>query len=353
MRAFFLSLMGLTWLAATAPAAETTEYYDDELKRYLTLAKGDFGSTLVRVRFASDPGSANVWTGQGQIKDKELSFARQVGEGESPGTFFIAQVSESKVQISYKPQQKNPQDAGINGSYRRVNEGKGLQLAKAEYQSANERLQAALKNATKTWDRKDRPALDLWKSTWPALLMRAVALRTQPPGSAAPAPATGSPASNTSTNAAATPPKTAKDWLTAAQVTAQGYYFIETLPDAKTGLEWDGEYDDLGGGHVSLRLGKDGKLRASFSSTRIEGEEGSTLEGTALPEQIRTNHKGDLTAQFTLNADPEATNRQPPVQIRITKLGRYLLVETTNAQKAAGRGWFDGIYRGAPVPAEG
>lgn len=341
MRALFLGLTLLSCLSSLCPAAtpaDSTDYYDEETKRHLTLAKGEFGSTLVTVRFASDPGSSALWNGQGVLKDKELAFARIVGEGEDRGTAFIAQVSESKVQIGFKPQQKAPQDAGINGSYRRVNEGKMLQLIKKEYQDANQRLQNSLKTATKLWDRKDRAALDLWKTQWPALFQRALAMRSPAAPQPSPVP---------------TPvvPKTTQDWLNAAQVTAQGYYFIETLPDAKTGLDWDGEHDDLGGGHVSLRLGKDGKLRASLSSGRTAGEEASTLEGTAKPEQISKNPKGDLTAQVTITADPEAKDSKP-VQVRLTKIGRYLQVETENVQRYAGRGWFDGIYRGAPVPAE-
>jgi hypothetical protein len=38
-----------------------------------------------------------------------------VGEGEDRGTVFLAEISESKVKIDYKPGQREPMDAVING----------------------------------------------------------------------------------------------------------------------------------------------------------------------------------------------------------------------------------------------
>lgn len=329
-------------MSLAAAPAEAVDYYDEVTQRYLTLRQSEFGSAQISVRFAGDPGSSNVWNGQGLKKDKELLFARIVGEGEDQGTFFIAKISESKVEISFKPQQKEPQDAGINGTFRRLNEGKLLQLGKKEAQAADDRLQASLKAAVKNWDRKDRAALDIWKTQWPTLRQRWLDITTSPQAKTTnPIPAT---------KPTAAPEKTAKEWLSLAQATARGYYFIETMPDAKTGLDWDGEYDDLGGGHASLRLAKDGKLRLSLSSYRVEGDEASTLEATAKPEQISKGKNGELSAQFLI-ADPEVKEIEKQAQVKLTKIGRYLHVETQNAQRYSGRGWFDGIYRGAPVPA--
>jgi hypothetical protein len=121
------------------------------------------------------------------------------------------------------------------------------------------------------------------------------------------------------------------------------------MPDPKTGLGWDGEYDDLGGGHASLRVGRDGKLRVSLSSAREEGQEASTIDATAQPEQIKTGKGGELTAEFTFN-DAEATVKNKPARFKLTKLGRYLRIESEDAKPYVGNGWFDGIYRGAPVP---
>lgn len=79
------------------------------------------------------------------------------------------------------------------------------------------------------------------------------------------------------------------------------------MPDAKTSLDWDGEYDDLGGGHASLRLSRDGKLRLSMSSQRIHETEAGTLEATAQPNQISRNKSNQLTAELIIT-DPEVTD---------------------------------------------
>lgn len=339
MRALALSLAilsTLTTLTSGQTSSEAQMYYDEEYKRYAIVSGGDLGSSRITIRLAGDPGSLNEWRGQGQRQGKEMSFARIVGEGESQGTFFIAKITDTRLEIDYKPQQKAPQDAGINGSYRRVNESKLLQLAKKEFQAADDRLQDSLKNATKTWDRRDRPALDVWKEQWPSLRQRWIALS---PSNLGAMKAAGSASE-----------KNSADWVWAAQATARGYYFVESLPDEKTGLGWDGEYDDLGGGHASLRLGTDGKLRLSLASYRIEGEEAITLEATASAEDLTEEKNGPLTAKLLLPATESGTSDQRP-QITLTKWGRYLQIETRHAEKLALRGWFDGIYRGSPVPA--
>jgi hypothetical protein len=334
---FCLSLM----LRGAEPSASgTLHFYDEETMRHLTLEKGEFGNTTVTMRPASEPGNMGTWTGFGTRRDKELLFARTVNEGEERGTFFIAEISDSKVEIDYKPGQKEPMDAGINGQYRRASDTKYLQLMKKEFQAANERLLASLKAATKTWQASDRPALALWREQWPALRQRWMDA------------ALGKPAAVTDAKAkpsADTEEKPAQHWLYLAQATAQGYYFVSAMPDPKTGMDWDGEYDDLGGGHVSLRLSKDGKLRLTMSSQRIGEPEAATLDATAAPEKIIKAKNGDLMAEFVVT-DGEVTDASKQVRVRLTKIGRYLHVTTEQAQRYAGKGWFDGIYRGAPVP---
>jgi hypothetical protein len=324
-----------------AQVSDKATYFDETTMRHLKLEKADFGNTKVTVRPASDPGAMGTWVGNGVRKDKLLPFARIAGEGEDRGTFFMAEISESKVEIGYKEGQKEPQDAGINGVYKRASEAKLLQLAKKEFQAANDRLVTALKNATKTWATTDRAALSLWKDQWPDLRQKWLVV-TMPP-----AP------SEAKTDTRFPPAKpadpTAEHWFKMAQATARGYYFIEGMPDPKTGLGWDGEYDDLGGGHASLRVGRDGKLRVSLSSAREEGQEASTIDATAQPEQIKTGKGGELTAEFTFN-DAEATVKNKPARFKLTKLGRYLRIESEDAKPYVGNGWFDGIYRGAPVP---
>jgi hypothetical protein len=340
--AFLSIVVGLS--AAPPTAAGPQLYFEEATMRYLTLTKADGGTTRVVVRFAWDPGSMATWEGFGTRQDKLLSFARLAGEGEDRGTFFHAEISESRVVVDYKPGQKQPQDAGINGTYRRVSETKAGQLAKKEFQAANERLIASLKAATKTWAPEDRAALSRWREEWPMLRQRWVDLGVNQANQTS----VGTPKI-----AAAKPAEpTAEVWLAMAQATARGSAFVESLPDPKTGQGWDGEYDDLGGGHVSLRQGKDGRLRATLSSAREPGVEASLLESTVPAIQVKTGKDGEMTAEFTYS-DQDAVVKHPPVRVRLMKIGRYLRVETEAARPYAGNGWFDGIYRGAPVPPEG
>lgn len=338
-------LIGFHWLLSLSllHAADPTilRFYDESTMRHLTLSSEGFGRTTVTIRAAGDPGNAGTWVGNGDRKEKSLTFSRIVGEGEDRGTVFLAEINESKVKIDYKPGQREPMDAGINGEYRRTSEAKFLQLAKKEFQAANDRLIETLKLATKSWQATDRPALMLWKEQWPALRERwmTAALGKAPPVSQTKAKASGP----------ATTEKPAEYWLYLAQATTQAFYFVSSVPDPKTGLGWDGEYDDLGGGHASVRLSKDGKLRLSLSSVRPNETEAGTLDATAPADKVMKAKNGDLSAEFTV-IDPEITDPTKLPRIRLKKLGRYLQVETEQAQRSAGRGWFDGIYRGSPVP---
>ena len=161
MRALMI-LVCLCSLASVARAAEPVmegRYFDEPHQRYLTLEKAGSGSTRVIIRFAGDPGSTGKWVGLGQKVDKGLSFAQEVDQGEDRGTFYLANVTEAKVDVALKPGQGKAQDAGIVGSYRRVGDQKLQQLAKKEVQLANTRLVAALKNAAKKWASADKPAL--------------------------------------------------------------------------------------------------------------------------------------------------------------------------------------------------
>jgi len=338
-------LIGFVWLLALgqvqAADPSVLRFYDETNMRHLSLSSEGLGSTTVTVRAASDPGNAGTWVGNGDRNDKSLLFSRIVGEGEDRGTVFLAEISESKVKIDYKPGQREPIDAGINGEYRRTSETKFLQLTKKEFQAANDRLIESLKLATKSWQTSDRPALMLWKAQWPDLRERWMNAAIEKP--TLPVDPKVKTAQPTPTD------KPAQYWIYLAQATAQAFYFVSALPDPKTGLGWDGEYDDLGGGHVSLRLSKDGKLRVSISSQRINEAEAGTLDATAPADKVMKDKNGDLSAEFTV-IDPEITDPSKLPRIRLKKIGRYLQVETEQAQRSAGRGWFDGIYRGSPVP---
>jgi hypothetical protein len=181
----------------------------------------------------------------------------------------------------------------------------------------------------------------LWKDQWPVLRERW--MNTAIEKTALPADPKAKTGTLTMTD------KPANYWIYQAQATAQAFYFVSAMPDQKTSLGWDGEYDDLGGGHVSLRLSKDGKLRVSISSQRINEAEAGTLDATAPADKVMKAKNGDLSAEFIV-IDPEITDPAKLPRIRLKKLGRYLQVETEQAERSAGRGWFDGIYRGSPAP---
>lgn len=359
----------LFFAAAALHAAESVSdayYYDEATMRYFHLKNSGVGVAEVDVRFASSPGSDGRWVGSGQRKDKELVFARIVGEGEDRGTYFIADVGDSKVVVRYKPNQSKTEDAGILGTYHRVNDAKRLQLVRKEFAAANEHLVTSLKSALKSWDAKDKPALLLWKDQWPWMRQHWLEVNLASPQAGRETAPKGAPAKDAfkKETAAPVPDKDPEYWFKMAQVTAYGAGFVDTRPVAKTGLEWDGEYDDFTGGHVTARLEKNGRLRLAFNFTRGPGDSASgSIETSAPPENLSKSKEGYLTANFTYistnvdpDADPEAVAKAKeaakanPITIKLTKIGHYLRVEMEHAERVAGRGWFDGIYRGAPVP---
>lgn len=344
-RARFLCLATVlvSFSSWAADAFEGGHYFDEVGMRHLMLDKAGFGSTRVTMRSAAAPGSSGLWTGIGQRKDKQLTFAQEVEEGGDRGTFYIANVSESKVDVTIKPGQQKAQDAGLVGSYHRVSDTKLLSLAKKESQAATARLVASLQAASKSWKAKDHSALAIWKEQWPMMRQRWLDM------SAAPKVAKGAPPSK----APVAPPsdKTPEYWFKLAEATALGYGFVETLPDPKVGTEWKGEYDDFAGGHVSISPMRDGGLHVTLSFSRAGDAQTGTMDGTAKPEQVKEGKNGELTADLSYS-DPEVKDGSPPATIHLIRSGRYLQVETKQAQRYAARGWFDGVYRGAPPAVE-
>lgn len=321
---------------AAPPVLLEGHFYDEAGQRHLTLSRGGFGSMKISVRFAWDPGSEARWEGQGRAGVKEIQFAQVVAEDQSPGTYFTASISESKAVIAFKPGQREPQDMGINGTYRRLSEAKQLQTARKEHQAAEERLSTALKNASRSWPQKERPALSAWKEQWPAMSQRWLALSHPLPGNA---------------EAQAAARTTAAWWLAQAQASARGYHFIEAQADARAGPGWEGEYDDFGGGHASLSLSKTGALRITLSYFRFSEAFTSEVTASAPPEAQKASPDGTLTAEFLIPRIPDSPADQPD-KLRLTKHGRYLKVETEPARHPQpGKGWFDGIYR-ATAPAQ-
>lgn len=310
--------------AADAPAAEGS-YFDETTQRHLSVRRGEFGSLRVTVRFAGDPGSEARWEGLGRVQDKQLLFAPIVGEDQTPGVYFTGRLSESKLEIGFKPGQRTPQDMGINGNYRRISEARLLQLARKEAAAAADRLAAAWKNTARQRPTAERAGFADWKQQWPELEARWLALAgTRQP---------------------------AELELARAHARARAYVFVETPADPAASQGWEGEYDDFGGGHASLRTGRDGTLRLTLNCYRLNESGAGELSATATPADQGKNADGHPTAELSVSRQADAPAHLP-LKIRLTKFGRYLRVATEPAPTDARRGWFDGFYRGHPVPGQ-
>lgn len=326
----------------------TTHYFDEVGMRYLSL-KPMAGSRGVEVgvRWAADPGSMSVWMGQGSRQENQVVFAAVVEEDQDRGAFFIAKGGESKMEVGFKPGQKMPQDPGILGVYRHVSDEKFLQLARKESQAADDRLAAALKNASRTWSTEDKSLAGDWKAKWPVLRERWMNIAYQAPEVATPKPnqpfATGKEQAGQE--------KDADYWLKLAQTTALGYSFMQQPSDAQSkSSSWDGDYNDGFGGGVNIRRSKDGKLRVSLSCTRVSEIQGMDLSGTIPAEAVKSKN-GELTAEGVFIRQ-EVSEDAKEARITLRRKGSFLWVEMQAKPLPGRKAWLDGIYRWAPAAVE-
>lgn len=352
-------LIALTvpWIANAAQAAgpTITHYFDEASSRHATLTEGDFGKITIVFRFTGGPGSYGRWYGNGTRKEKVITFAQTVGEDQERGTSFIAKASESKLEVAFEPGQRMPVDAGINGTFRHITEEKRLSMAKKETGLAEDALAQALKTVPRTWPNEDRPVAPEWKARWPDLRNRWMDLvykAPSPPTSpgAKSAPGKALPLGAKAETAGA-PVPTADYWTALAETNGMGLAFINQPLD-KLIPNWDGEYDDGFGGHVSLRLGTDGFLRFTLSCTRGSGD-GQTGEliGRIPASAVTKEKNGDLNANYT-HKDAALKPEDQQATVKLRKQGHFLTVETQYAERYYGRAWFNGIYRWSPVPKE-
>ncbi len=354
IRRMFRFVPSLLAVAATATlhaleAPREVHYYDETTNRHLTVTNGDFGKVLVAIRSIGGPGSFSRWLGDGNRKDKEIIFAQTVGEDQERGTFFVAKGGESKLEVGYKPGQREPQDAGINGLYRHITEEKRLSLARKEFDFADDALAQLFKTAPKSWAVEDRPAAGEWKNHWADLRVRWMGLIFKPaiipvtktaPGTA-PKPSDIVP-----------PEKQADYWIALSETTGMAIAFISAPMDKLIPPGWEGDYDDGFGGHVNLRMRDKGVMRVSLTCTRGSGDgQTAELSGDIPAASLKSEKNKDLITTYT-HTDAELKPADKPAVVRLRKFGHFLFVETGHAERYAGRAWFDGIYRWTPPPKE-
>lgn len=330
-----------------ALAGEVAHYFDEAGRRYLSIETQTGNGVALTVRWAGDPGSASLWAGSGTRKENLTVFAAVVAEDQDRGAFFIAKGGESKLEVSFRPGQKMPQDPGVLGVYRHISQEKLTQLMKKEFQAAEDRLADTLKNASRKWSGADKAVAGDWKARWPALRERWMKIAYLPPSTAATPKSAAILPTSAQGKEAAGPEKDSNYWLKLAQATALGYYFMQQTPELRSAGAWDGEYDDGFGGHVSIRRSKDGKLRVTLSCTRGGELQGTDLSGS-IPAEAVHEKDGESTAESVFIEGED----QRQTQVRLRRKGGFLWVEATAKQAANSAAWLDGVYRWSPVPQE-
>lgn len=344
---FTLFLVFISAFAAVAAEAlPSAHFFDETTNRYVTLDFKDFKKVVITIRAAGSPGSSARWFGDGEKNDKEILFAQTVGAEQERGTYFIAKGGESKLEIGFKPGQKMPQDAGINGVYRHITEEKRFSLAKKEFETADDYLNALFKTTSKNWRSEDKPVIAEWRNRWPALRDKWMKIVYAPPASTveSPKPTVGGINKGAETN---TPDRQADYWIALTETTGMAINYFNQPVDKLISPGWDGDYDDGFGGHVSLKLQQSGKLRINLSFSRANEGQTGEMGGEILSQNIKEGKDKELTATF-INADPEVTEEAQKAVVRIRRVGHFLFVETEKAGRYAARGWFDGIYRWMP-----
>lgn len=352
MRPFDFSLILVALAGACVIAAEppaVSYFHDESTNRYVGVELKDFKKVLVTFRFAGGPGASSRWLGDGEKKDKEISFAQTVGEEQERGTSFVARGGESKLEVSFKPGQAMPQDAGINGVYRHISEEKRLSLVKKEFEAADDYLNSLYKSAAKSWVSEDKAIITDWRNQWPALRDRWMKLVYTPsvtPAAPSPKPALGGIGKPAEAQGLE---KQADYWIAQVETTGLAINFLSQPNDKLISPGWDGEYEDGFGGHVSLKLQSSGKLRINLNFSRAGDAQTGEMGGEILPQNIKSEKDKELSATF-INADPEVADSAQQTRVMIRRVGHYLYLTTENAGRYTSRGWFDGIYRWMPPP---
>lgn len=328
-------------------------WYHDGANRFLKLTLADFGKTYVELRTVGAPGEASRWNADGEKKEKEIVFARSVGEDEERGTYYVATATEASFRVKIQPgKEKIMQDEGVVGNYQRLTEDKRLLLAKREFEAAEKRLDATHKLILKTTATADKPVLADIKLRWPALRERILSLRDKPkPAAAASAKP---PIGSMGKPAADSPELIPERWHAKTELTGTQIGLVSAALDTKIKDGWDGDYSDGFGGSVNLLMQPDGKLSFTLNCSRGSDAQSGTLAGATLPKSDTKTPGATkvLSAEF-VDSNAEVKDAALQSRVRFLRSGHYLIIDTNNAERYSGRGWFDGVYRKqSPPPAE-
>ena len=341
MRKYFI-LAGFAVGACGSALAAVPEpvWFHDGVHRYLKLSLEDFGKVHIEVRTVGQPGEASHWMADGEKVDKDVLFARSVGDDEARGTFYIGTGGDGNFKVKLKPGQDKEKapDEGIVGLYHRINDDRRLYLAKRETEAADKRLAEVEKMAAKNWPVIDKPVLEEVKTRWPSVRDRLLALREKPrPVDAKPRIALGDPND--------VPPEKKPDrWFAADELTGTELGFLNTTLDPKIKDGWDGDYNDGFGGSINLALEKDGShLRFTLNCSRYNDEQTGLMSGTATLVKDSTGMVADFTDQ-----NPEVKESADQARVKLHRIGHYLVVDAVKVGKYTFRGWFDGVYRKQP-----
>lgn len=319
-------------LVVTMAFGGVTHYYDEAGQRHLSTTEDGTGFVVLSFRWGYDPGALPGWMGDGGYRRGALVFAAPApDENSERGPFFKAVSSESKLVIDFLQDKPDQPDPGIRGEYRKLSGEKRLQLAKKEFQAAEERLALAWQGTIRDGRHDDKALVSDWKTKWPVLRQRWMSLSYKPPGIA--------------------PEQDADFWIRLAQATMFGYSFNSQRVDVKNTGGWAGDYDDGFGGRITIRERKEGALRVTLNCTR--GLDGNELNGTDVAGDVpgsALKKKGELRsteAVFDLQGDE---NNRKQLRVKLERRGGGLWVETTYLQPTERRGWLDGLYRWMPPP---
>jgi hypothetical protein len=344
-------LASATGLPQSAPESAPAHFFDEDTGRHLTITPGEGAKVAVTVRFPGGPGLYSRWFGEGTRQERDLHFSRVIGPEEPRGSLFTARTSASRVEVGFKPDQAQPADEGINGTYRRLSDDKRLSMARKDFKAAEDALEAALKK----WGPAKDPNLVEWKRRWPDLRARWTAILFPPAKAAPAAPATPAPRIGFAPAAAPDGEKQAEYWIAQAESTGQAIGFVEAPPPPDPiPANGSGDYQDGFGGSASLRMRPDGAGRLGLGCQRGPDEGmGSNLSveipATAIvPDKAKA---GDWTAVIDF-PDPELPAGETPARFRLRKSGPCLWIDAENARRYTGKAWFDGVYRWGPVPVE-